>query len=148
MWVMNMFLGEYRHSIDDKGRLIIPSKLREQLGDSFFITKGFDQCLFIYTQEEWYKFIEKLDTNPMKKKDARRIQRFFVAAANECTLDKQGRILIASHLREYSELDKEVVLIGVSNRIEIWSKENWDAYNNDDDFDISALAEEMEDLNI
>lgn len=143
-----MFIGEYKHSIDEKGRLIVPVKFREKLGDNFYITKGFDQCLFVYPEEEWNKFIEKLDNNPMKKKDARRIQRFFIASANECNLDKQGRILIGSHLRQYSEIEKEVILIGVSNRIEVWSKEKWDEYNADEDFDISELAEEMEDLDI
>lgn len=143
-----MFIGEYRHSIDDKGRLIVPAKFRSLLGESFYITKGFDQCIFVYTEDEWNKFIEKLNNNPMKKKDARRIQRFFIASATECSLDKQGRILIPSHLRDYSELLKEAILIGVSNRVEIWSKENWDAYNEDDDLDISDLAEDMEDLDI
>lgn len=143
-----MFIGEYKHSIDDKGRLIVPVKFRALLGDTFYITKGFDNCLMVYTEEEWNKFIEKLNNNPMKKKDARRIQRFFIASANECTLDKQGRILVSSHLREYSMLEKEVILIGVSNRIEIWAKENWEEYNEEDDIDISELAEDMEDLDI
>ncbi|QUI23199.1 division/cell wall cluster transcriptional repressor MraZ [Vallitalea pronyensis] len=143
-----MFIGEYKHSIDDKGRLIVPAKFRSLLGEAFYITKGFDQCIFVYTEDEWNKFIEKLNNNPMKKKDARRIQRFFIASATECMLDKQGRILIPSHLRDYSEIEKEVILIGVSNRVEIWSKENWEAYNEDDDLDISDLAEDMEDLDI
>ncbi|QUH32099.1 division/cell wall cluster transcriptional repressor MraZ [Vallitalea guaymasensis] len=143
-----MFIGEYKHSIDDKGRLIVPAKFRALLGETFYLTKGFDNCLMVYTEEEWNKFIEKLNNNPMKKKDARRIQRFFIASANECNLDKQGRILIPSHLREYSVLEKEVILIGVSNRVEIWSKENWEDYNADEDIDISELAEDMEDLDI
>ncbi|GKX29084.1 transcriptional regulator MraZ [Vallitalea longa] len=143
-----MFIGEYKHSIDAKGRLIVPAKFRVLLGDTFYITKGFDKCLMVYTEEEWNKFIEKLNNNPMKKKDARRIQRFFIASANECTLDKLGRILVPSHLREHSMLEKEVILIGVSNRVEIWSRENWEEYNADDDIDISELAEDMEDLDI
>ncbi|MCT4596318.1 MAG: division/cell wall cluster transcriptional repressor MraZ [Vallitalea sp.] len=143
-----MFIGEYRHSIDNKGRIIVPAKFRSLLGESFYLTKGFDQCLFIYTEDQWNKFIDKLDNNSMKKKDARRIQRFFIASANECTLDKQGRILIPSPLRDYSMLEKEVVFIGVSNRVEIWSKKKWDDYNMKEDIDISDLAEEMEELDI
>ena len=143
-----MFMGEYRHSIDPKGRLIIPSKFREELGESFIVTKGLDQCLFVYTEYEWNNFTSKLKTLPLGKKDARKFIRFFLAGALEAQLDKQGRILIPANLREYANISKEVITIGVSDRIEIWSKANWEQYYDDDDFDASELAESMQELGI
>lgn len=143
-----MFMGEYRHSIDSKNRLIVPTKFRNDLGSSFIVTKGLDQCLFVYTQEEWQVFEQKLKKLPLTNKSARKFVRFFLAGAQECVIDKQGRVLISTNLREYAELNKEIILVGVSNRIEIWSKENWDDYNNEDDFDASILAESMEELGI
>lgn len=143
-----MFIGEYQHTIDAKGRLIVPSKLRDQLGDVFVVTKGLDECLFVYPPEEWDLFEKKLKALPLTNKNARKFTRFFLAGARECEVDKQGRILVAANLREYAAIEKEVVLIGVSNRIEIWSKENWNAYNNVDDFDAAELAEAMEELGI
>lgn len=143
-----MFMGEYRHSIDPKGRLIIPSKFREELGESFIVTKGLDQCLFVYTEYEWNNFTRKLKTLPLAKKDARKFTRFFLAGALEAQLDKQGRILIPANLREYANISKEVITIGVSDRIEIWSKENWEQYYDEDDFDASELAESLQELEI
>lgn len=143
-----MFIGEYQHTIDAKGRLIVPSKLRDQLGDVFVVTKGLDECLFVYPPAEWEIFEKKLKALPLTNKNARKFTRFFLAGARECDVDKQGRILVAANLREYASIQKEVVLIGVSNRIEIWSKENWNAYNNVDDFDVAELAETMEELGI
>lgn len=134
--------------MDEKGRVTMPVKFREELGETFYITKGFDECLFVYTEKEWEKFRLKLESNKLTKKDARRIQRFFVASANECNLDKQGRVLVGSPLREYAAIGKDVVIIGVSNRVEVWSKEKWDEYNIDDEFDISELAEDMEELDL
>lgn len=134
--------------MDEKGRVTMPVKFREELGETFYITKGFDECLFVYTEKEWEKFRLKLESNKLTKKDARRIQRFFVASANECNLDKQGRVLVSSPLRDYAEIGKDVVIIGVSNRVEVWSKEKWNEYNIDDEFDISELAEDMEELDL
>ncbi|HOQ16551.1 MAG TPA: division/cell wall cluster transcriptional repressor MraZ [Defluviitaleaceae bacterium] len=142
-----MFMGEYQHSIDNKGRLIIPAKFREELGDTFVITKGLDNCLFVYPNSEWKIFEEKLKTLPITNANARKFVRFFLAGAVECNVDKQGRILIPNNLRNYSGIDKDVILIGVTNRVEIWSKENWDKYNNED-FDASELAENMQELGI
>lgn len=142
-------MGEYKHSIDTKGRLIIPSKFREQLGETFVITKGLDNCLFIYPEQEWQEFEKKLKSLPIANKGARKFSRFFLAGANQCIVDKQGRILIPNNLREFATLDKEIILIGVSNRIEIWSKDNWDTYNNDDDdIEMDEIAEQMADLGI
>ncbi len=121
-----MFMGEYNHTIDAKGRLIIPSKFREVLGDEFVITKGMDGCLFGYNDPEWQNFEEKLHSLPMIDKEARQFARFFLAGAASVEVDKQGRILLPAVLREFAEITKDVVLVGVGSRIEIWSKERWD----------------------
>ena len=121
-----MFMGEYNHTIDAKGRLIVPSKFREQLGNEFVITKGLDGCLFVFPQNEWNAFEEKLRTLPLTQKGARQFTRFFVAGATPCELDKQGRILLPGVLREFADITKDAVLIGVGRRIEIWSKDRWE----------------------
>lgn len=120
-----MFMGEYNHTIDAKGRLIIPSKFREVLGDEFVVTKGMDGCLFVFPNTEWQVFEEKLRALPMIDKEARQFTRFFLAGAASVEVDKQGRILLPSVLREFAEITKDAVLIGVGNRIEIWSKDRW-----------------------
>ena len=141
-----MFKGEYNHTIDPKGRLIIPSRFRELLGEEFVITKGLDGCLSIYPQEEWETFEEKLRALPLTNKNARTLTRFFVAGACTCELDKQGRILVPQTLREFAGLDKDVVLAGNLNRIEVWSKEAW-AKNCDFD-DMDSIAEGMQEMGI
>jgi MraZ protein len=139
-------MGEYNHTIDIKGRLIIPSKFRETLGDEFVVTKGLDGCLFVYPNEEWQTFEEKLKTLPLTNKNARQFSRFFLAGAATCEVDKQGRILLPSVLREFAELEKDVVLVGVLSRIEIWSKSKWLDSNVFDDMD--EIAENMEQLGL
>ena len=141
-----MFMGEYNHSVDAKGRLIVPAKFREQLGDEFVVTKGLDGCLFVYPQEEWKHIEEKFREVPLTTKDARKFSRFFFAGAATCEVDKQGRILIPAVLREFAQLEKDVVLVGVLSRIEIWSKSNWEASNTYDDMD--EIAEHMADLGL
>ncbi|MBU9738714.1 division/cell wall cluster transcriptional repressor MraZ [Diplocloster agilis] len=141
-----MFMGEYNHSIDPKGRLIIPSKFREILGDEFVVTKGLDGCLFVFPNDEWQAFEEKLRALPMANKNARKFSRFFMAGATTCELDKQGRILLPSTLREFADLEKDVVLAGLLNRIEIWSKARWNENNTYDDMD--DIAEQMMDLGL
>ncbi|MDO5345036.1 MAG: division/cell wall cluster transcriptional repressor MraZ [Lachnospiraceae bacterium] len=141
-----MFMGEYNHTVDTKGRLIIPSKFRELLGDEFIVTKGLDGCLFVFPQNEWQAFEEKLRTLPLTQKGARAFTRFFVAGATPCELDKQGRILLPATLREFAGLDKDVVLAGMLNRIEIWSKAKWTENNACDDMD--DIAEQMSDLGL
>lgn len=121
-----MFMGEYNHTIDAKGRLIIPSKFREALGDEFVVTKGMDGCLFVFDNTEWQAFEEKLRSLPMMDKEARQFTRFFLAGAASVEVDKQGRILIPSVLREFADITKDAVLIGVGSRIEIWSKDRWE----------------------
>ena len=141
-----MFMGEYSHSIDTKWRLIIPAKFRELLGEELVLTKGLDGCLSIYPMDEWNAFEEKLKALPLTNKSARTFSRFFVAGAASCELDKQGRILVPATLREFAGLEKDVVLTGNINRIEIWSKEKWSENNNYDDMD--AIAENLTELGI
>lgn len=124
-----MFIGQFQHSLDQKGRLIIPSKFREKLGQSFVLTKGLDGCLFVYPRDEWTVLEQKLKTLPFTQKDARAFIRFFFAGAVETDMDKQGRILIPPQLREHAHIEKDVVIIGVSNRVEIWSQEQWEVYS-------------------
>jgi len=143
-----MFTGEYQHTIDEKGRLIMPAKFREVLGETFIITKGLDGCLFVYPQEEWKILEDKLKKLPFTNKDARAFARFFFAGATECETDKQGRVLISGNLREYSRLNKEVVVIGVGTRIEIWSGETWEKYSLDTEKSYEDLAEKMVDLDL
>lgn len=143
-----MFKGEYNHTIDTKGRLIIPAKFREELGEEFVITKGLDGCLFVYSQDEWQKFEEELRTLPLMKKDARKFARFFMAGAADCELDKQGRILIPGVLREFAGLEKDAVLVGVLQRVEIWSKDRWLEGNTFEDEDMDEIAERMQELGL
>lgn len=143
-----MFMGEYRHTIDQKGRLIIPSKFRDDLGDKFVATKGLDRCLFVYSPDEWSNLEQRLKALPLTNKDARAFVRFFFAGAAECEIDKQGRILLPANLREYASLVKDVVLVGVLTRVEIWSKDIWDAYNEQANLDHESIAERMADLGI
>lgn len=143
---MHMFMGEYNHTVDAKGRLIIPSKFREVLGDEFVVTKGLDGCLFVYENSEWQAFEEKLQTLPITNKDARQFVRFFLAGAASVEVDKQGRILLPNVLREFAEISKDVVLIGVASRIEIWSKERWDGAATYEDME--SIAEHMSELGL
>lgn len=141
-----MFMGEYSHTIDAKGRIIVPAKFRESIGNNFVVTKGLDNCLFVYTSEDWRKFEEKLRTLPLTNKDARKFTRFFLAGAAEMEIDKQGRILIPSVLREFAALEKDVVLVGVGSRIEIWDKASWNESISIYDDDMEEVAENMESL--
>lgn len=141
-----MFMGEYNHTIDTKGRLIIPSKYRDQLGEEFVLTKGLEGCLFVYPTDAWEEFAESLEKLPLTKKDARKYVRFFMSGAAQCEIDKQGRILVPPVLREYAGLDKEVVLAGVGKRIEIWDRAKWNECALDGNMD--EIAENLEDLGI
>ncbi len=143
-----MFMGEYHHTIDQKGRMIIPAKFRELLGDGCVITRGLDQCLFGYSYDEWKILENKLKTLPFTKKDARAFTRFFFSGATECEVDKQGRVNIAPPLRDYAKLDKDCVIVGVSNRFEIWNKSNWDTYVTESADSFAEIAESMVDFDI
>ena len=146
--VRSLFIGEYRQSLDVKGRIIVPAKFRDGLGDKFVLTKGLDGCLFAYSKEEWANFEEKIKSLPLTNKDARAFVRFFFAGAVECEIDKQGRTLIPPMLREYAGLSKDIVIIGVSNRVEIWSQDKWDSYSEAEDLEADELAEKMAMLGI
>ncbi|MBD1379924.1 division/cell wall cluster transcriptional repressor MraZ [Metabacillus arenae] len=143
-----MFMGEYNHTIDTKGRMIVPSKFREGLGETFVLTRGLDNCLFGYPMSEWKVIEEKLKALPLTKKDARAFTRFFFSGAVECELDKQGRINIPSSLLQYGKLEKECVVIGVSNRIELWSKAIWEDYVTEQEDSFEEIAENMIDFDI
>ena len=142
-----MFIGEYQHALDSKNRMIVPSKLREELGNKFVITKGLDGCLYAYPQDEWKNLEEKMKTLPLTNRDARSFVRFFFAGACEIEMDKQGRGLIPQNLKEYAGIEKEIVSIGVLSRVEIWSREKWEEYNNSN-IDFESIAENMSDLGI
>ncbi|MDQ0177670.1 division/cell wall cluster transcriptional repressor MraZ [Bacillus chungangensis] len=138
-----MFMGEYQHNIDSKGRLIIPAKFREHLGEQFVITRGLDKCLFGYPLSEWKELESKLKTLPLTKKDARAFTRFFFSGATECEIDKQGRVNLPATLLQYAALEKECVVLGVSNRIEIWSKHLWEEYFMESEESFAEIAENM-----
>ena len=143
-----MFIGENQHTIDPKGRIIMPAKFRESLGESFVVTKGLDNCLFVYPNPEWQVLEEKLRTLPLTSNEARAFTRFFFAGACECQLDKQGRILIPANLREYGQLDKDLVIIGVASRVEIWGRERWEDYNDEANLDLESILSKVSESGI
>ncbi len=141
-----MLMGEYSHSLDTKGRLIMPAKLRQDIGDKFILTKGLDGCLFAFSQTEWNNFEEKLKSLPLSDKNARNFVRFFLSGATECEIDKQGRFLIPNNLRTAANLEKDAIIIGVGTRIEIWNKETWEKC--DKEISADEIAENMANLGI
>ncbi|HCT97222.1 MULTISPECIES: division/cell wall cluster transcriptional repressor MraZ [Lactobacillales] len=143
-----MLMGEFQHNIDAKGRIIIPAKLREDLGAKFVITRGLDGCVFGYPLENWEKIQEKLKQLPLAKKEARAFTRFFYSAAAEAEIDKQGRINIPSTLVDYASLEKECLVLGVSDRIEIWSKTKWESVSSEIEESFEEIAEDMLDFGL
>jgi MraZ protein len=141
-----MFNGEYNHTLDTKGRLIIPTRFRDDLGEELKVTRGLDGCLFAFPLGEWETFEEKLRSLPLTQSNARRFTRFFVAGAMNCELDRQGRILLPQSLREFAGLDKDVVVTGMINRVEIWDKQRWTDYNASGNMD--DIAEQMSELGL
>ena len=141
-----MFMGEYNHTIDAKGRLIIPSRFREELKNEFIVTKGLDGCLFVFSQNEWNNFEEKLKSLPLSDKNARNFVRFFLSGATECEIDKQGRFLIPANLRISAKLEKDAMIIGVGTRLEIWDKATWQKC--DENISADEIAENMTMLGI
>ena len=140
-----MFTGEYNHTVDTKGRLIVPAKFRDQLGDEFVVTRGLDGCLFVYTLDEWHNMEERFREIPMTSKNARKFSRFLFAGAVTCEVDKQGRILLPPVLREYAGIQKDVVLAGILSRIEIWDKDRWNDNTYDED-EMDDVAEYMAEI--
>lgn len=142
-----MFIGEYQHNLDSKGRLTMPAKFRQSLGYDFVITRGLDGCLFGFPRERFQQIQEKLSKLPLTKKDARAFSRFFLSAATEVEIDKQGRINIPNNLIEFAKIDKECRVIGVSDRIEIWSSEKWDQFAAEAEENFEEIAEDLIDFN-
>jgi len=138
-----MFMGEFHHNIDEKGRLVIPNKFRLELGERFIITRGLEKCLYAYSISEWNNIVSKLKQLPFTKKDARTFIRSFFSGAAECEFDRQGRINITSPLVSYADLTKECVIIGANDRLEIWGKANWDNFFNENSEKLEDIAENL-----
>ena len=145
--VLIMLMGEFHHNLDEKGRLIIPSKFRNELGEAYVITKGLDKCLFIYSITEWDKIVSKLNTLQFTKKNVRAFERSFIGSASLNEFDKQGRINITSPLVHYANIKKECVIIGVGERLEIWSLEDYNKYMKENEDDLANIAEDIFDMN-
>jgi MraZ protein len=143
-----LLIGEFEHSIDTKGRLVLPAKIKDDLGKEFIVTKGLDGCLFGYSLAEWNKFEEKLKALPLTNKITRDFVRFFLSGAVEEETDKQGRFLLPANLREYASLTKDAVIIGVGTRIEIWDKKKWIEYNSEENLSVDSIAEKMTEIGI
>lgn len=138
-----MLMGEYHHNLDEKGRITIPAKFREKIKESFIITRGIENCLYAYKLEDFEKIVKKLEEIPFTKKDARCFTRFFLSGATDVEFDKQGRINIPEPLINYANLEKECIIIGSGDRLEIWSKTNWDNFMNSTKNDMSSIAENI-----
>ena len=138
-----MLMGEFHHNIDDKLRMIVPSKFRDELGNSVVVTRGLENCLFVYSEAEWSQIVSKLKSLPFTKKDARSFTRIFLSGATVCEFDKQGRIKITSPLATYADLTKECVIIGVNDRLEIWSEEQWNDYFKENKENLSDVADHL-----
>lgn len=143
-----MFIGEFQHTLDAKGRIFVPSKFRDDLGENFIITIGLDNCLFVFPQEEFDRLKAKIDALSITNKDARTFSRFFFGHAGECEMDKQGRIMIPQNLRAFANLSKDVTVVGVSNRVELWDTAAWEDAHNFDKFSPEELAEKLGQLGI
>ena len=143
-----MFMGEFHHNLDSKGRLIIPARLRTQIGDKMVFTRGMEGCIFGYTLDEWQKIEAKLAKLPLTKRNARSFTRLFYSGAMECEFDKQGRVNLTTTLKEHASLIKECVIVGVSDRIEIWAKERWEEFSEDANGNYDDIAEDLDDIEL
>lgn len=141
-------MGEYQHALDEKGRLIIPSRFRQELGEQCVVTRGLDQCIFLFAPAQWAALEQKLQSLPLTKADARSFVRFLLAGASECEPDRQGRIILPANLREYAGIERDVVIIGVGNRAEIWSQQRWSQYSQEAASSFGKIAENLIDLGI
>ncbi len=143
-----MFIGEYYYNLDTKGRMAIPSKIRNQVGETLIITRGLDKCLFLYEKKDWEQLAEKIKNLPLSQANSRAFARLMLAGAMEVTIDNQGRILIPDYLRNYADLKKKIVLVGVYDRLEIWDEDNWNTYKNKTERESSEIAEKLSQLGI
>jgi len=138
-----VFMGEFHHNIDDKGRIIIPAKFRNELGEKFIITRGLENCLYVYPMKEWELEVAKLKTLPTTQKNARLYSRFLLSGATECEFDRTGRINITSPLVAHADITKECVIIGVNDRLEIWSKDEWNNFFQTNESQLEDIAENL-----
>jgi MraZ protein len=143
MEVTVMFMGEMQNTIDDKNRMIVPVKFRAGLGDQFVITRGLDDCLFVYPHDQWERIVSKVRAMDPMQANVRYFQRYFISGAADSELDKQGRVLVPVHLREHAKLEKECVVVGVGDRIEVWSKSVWDSYFHTNLPAVNEIAEQL-----
>jgi MraZ protein len=143
-----MFLGEYSYNIDEKKRLAVPAKFRQKLGKKAVITRGLDNCLFLYPIKEWEKYAEKLSKLPTSQADARGYSRIMLAGAMEVDLDALGRILVPDYLKQYASLNKKVIIAGLYNRVEIWDEDKWNAYKQQTESEAGDIAERLKDLGV
>ena len=143
LWINNMLLGEYRHNLDSKNRLTIPAKLRMELGEKPILTRGLDNCLFIYPRRDWELFVEKLSQLPLSQKTARNFSRFMLSGASEAEIDEMGRILVPDFLRKYGRFEKTIVVVGVQNRVEIWAEKEWSKYMTEIEKSSGDIAENL-----
>ncbi|BDR56208.1 division/cell wall cluster transcriptional repressor MraZ [Xylocopilactobacillus apis] len=141
-----MFMGEFRHNLDQKGRIIIPSKFRSELGGSFIVTRGMDGCLFVYSQLSWDSLVKKLSSLPLTKKDSRAFSRFFYSGATEVEIDKQGRINLPQNLISFAKLEKECIVLGVNSRVEIWDADTYQKVDSEMADNISEISENLMDI--
>ncbi len=138
-----MLIGQFRHNLDDKNRLVVPTKYREILKEHMIITHGIEKCLYVYSLYEWEQLISKLDILPFTKKDARTFTRAFFSGANDCTIDKSGRIVVTDTQKKYADLEKECIILGVNNRLEIWSVDVYEKYINENKEELEDIAESL-----
>jgi MraZ protein len=143
-----MFIGEYQHSLDTKGRLAVPAKFRRELHKGAVVTRGLDNCLFLYTKDEWQKLVEKLSSLPISQSDSRAFARLMLAGAMDVKLDKQGRIILPEYLRKFASLKKNTIVAGLYNRLEIWEEKKWENYKNQTESKSNEIAERMGELGI
>ena len=143
-----MFIGEFNYKIDSKKRLAVPAKFRDDLDGKVVVTRGLDGCLFLYTLEEWEKLAEKISSLPLSQSNARSFARVMLAGAMELEIDSSGRILLPDYLKEYADLEKEVTIAGVYNRMEIWSKEKWEEYKSEAESEVGDVAEGLKELGV
>ncbi|WP_459130037.1 division/cell wall cluster transcriptional repressor MraZ [Guggenheimella bovis] len=143
-----MFFGEFTNTVDTKGRVSVPPKFREELGECFYITKGLNKSLFAFPAPEWERYAKALTEGSITSPSNRAFSRVFLSGTSDVTMDRQGRILIPQYLREFAEIDKELIITGVGNRLELWAKENWLAYTDPENLNYDDLASNLENLGI
>jgi MraZ protein len=144
----NMFIGEYHHSVDEKGRMAVPAKFRAKLKNGAVVTKGLDNCLVIYPRSEWETLAEKLSSLPISQANTRAFSRLMLAGAMDIELDKQGRVIVPEYLRKYAHVKKKVVVAGLYNRLEVWNEDKWEEYRTETEEASNEIAEQLGELGV